>query len=314
MQDAHIGHSWDIGICMMSTYDGSGFLGVQYDAEGSLGSGSTSGAASQAVPPNGGAADYEVIMPGGLMHRPMDPAVDGNGNPNSAQAAQVLNLREAGRVFAMPLGDPRSVAILPTIANGSTLLYSDCGSFVRLEGSGAEQGQISLFTTDDGTTDGYSVGYQVYPTGFSEIGPWGKRTFDLSGHEMIASSGARLTLGYAGGLPGPLAALSAMFAVMADTATLDASYVNLGRSGALGRGAAVRADFLQRDCISVLAKAVLDLQTAVLALAAAPVALGPSPAVPFATNISIDVPLVTALASPVLTPLMTWPSSGVVVS
>ena len=307
--------SWDIGLAVLSVYDGSGFLGIQYDAEGSELGGLSSGADATPVPAGGGVHDYEAIHPGGIMHRPMDPATDANGNPVAAQAAQVLNFREGGHTFALCLGDPRTQAILPTIAPGSTIVFSDCGSFLRLEGSGPAQGQISLFTTDDGTPTGYSVGFQVFPTGITEFtAGGGRRTFDATGYEIVDASGARLQLGFTGGMPGPLASLEAGFAVLADTATLDAALVSLGRASARGRSPAVRATELQAQVISVLVQAVANLQKMVLALASTPAATGapPAGAAPLIPTVTGDVAPVAALATS--SPASTWISSTVFVS
>ena len=298
--------SWGIECGTLSAYDADGFLGIQTDVDGSEGSGGTSNAGASPVAPSGGAPEYETIMPGGIVHRPLDPAIDASGNVNTAQAAQVLTFREGGRVWSMPLGDPRVVAILPTVEKGGTVVYSGCGSFLRLFGSGSNQGRISLFTTDDGTTDGYSVGVDIKPQSVTWIYPEGsKHTVDPSGFEWVDASGARMSLGT---LSGALPMVDAAFAVMADSCTLDGELVNLGRaSAALGRGAAVRADQLQLLAISPIAMALGQiatiLATIVDTISAVPTCQGLAP---LAAQLTEQAASVNALISPTVLPTMLY--------
>ena len=307
---------WDIGLSLLATYDADGYLGIQSDVEGSEAGGSTSGAAATPVPPLGGAEPYEVILPGGLLHRPSDPAVDGNGNPNAAQSAQVLNFREGGRVWSMPLGDPRTIAILPVpFEAGSTALYSDCGSFIKLTGSGDNVGQISLFTTDTGDTNGYVVSYIIDKTsGHVWVSPeFSKMTLDAAGFEVVANSGARLTVGFMGGMPGPLAAFEAAIGMTADAVSLAADLVQLGNPGALGRGPVVRGDQLQLQVIFPIITALQAIANGLAAIGASPAVLGSPPA-----GAAAAIPLVEAavaalseIASPTVTPNMLWISGKV---
>ncbi len=307
--DGPIDH-FDIGNVVASIYDADGYLGIQIDAEGSEASTPT----ANATPGGGGVRDYESVQPAGVFYRPIDPVADASGTLDATKAGQVLYFLEGGRGFALPLGDPRITAILPTVAGGSTLLYSACGSFVRLEGSGPAQGQISIYTTDDGTTDGYVVGFNVWPTEIRMIPPGGGRhTADVTGFRWVDGSGARMTLGTQGGsVPG----VDAVFDIMADAATLDAQYVALGRKGALGRGPAVRGDQLQTLLVAPLLTALQAIATTVEALAAAPAVNG-SPPAGLATLIPPLQAAISALsqfASPTVTPQMLWMSSGVTVA
>jgi hypothetical protein len=301
---------FDIACSVTSLYDQDGFLGIQYDAEGA----EASSADDSATPGGGGVRDYEVVQPGGIFYRPLDPVSDASGTIDPTQAGQVLYFLEGGRGFALPLGDPRVTAILPTVAGGSTLLYSACGSFVRLEGSGPAQGQISIYTTDDGTTNGYVVGLNVWPNEIRMIPPGGGRhTADVTGFRWVDGSGARMTLGTQGGsVPG----VSAVFDILADAATLDAPYVMLGRKGALKRGPAVRADQLQMLVIAPIITALNALTSTVEALAAAPAVNGSPPAgiAALLPALQAAVSALSEVSSPTITPDMLYASSGVQVA
>ncbi len=308
-------HSWDIGVALLSTYDADGFLGIQYDSEGAEVGPLGTGLDATPVAPGGGVRDYEVIMPGGLLHRPMDPTVDAYGNPNAAQSAQVLNLREGGRHFAMPLGDPRIVATLPTVEKGDTLIFSAAGSFVRLVGSGANVGRITQYTTTTGTPSGTMVYEGVWPDRFTRVAPWGKETFDANGYELVAG-GCRIDMMSIGGIPGAAGLGSTIALTSSGNVALDAPSVQLGADGALGHGPVVRADLFQTQVIAPIVKAIADLQTAVLALAASPAVVGSPPAGAAASVplVSADVATIAALATPVLTPAQTWASATTTVS
>lgn len=306
---------FDIGLSMVSTIDQDGYLGIQIDAEGS--EASTPG--DDAIPGGGGVRDYEVVQPGGLYYRPVDPVVDAAGTADATKAGQTLFFIEGGRGFAMPLGDPRIVAILPTaVAGGSTLLYSACGSFIRLEGSGDNVGKISLFTTDTGDQFGYQVSYEIDPSsGHVWVAPEGsKMSLDKSGWEIVSNSGARLTVGFSGGMPGPLAALSATIGLTADAIALDAELVQLGNLGALGRGPVVRGDQLQTLVIAPLVAVAQALTAIVTALSAAPAVNGSPPAGVAALLAPLESVMGTlsTLASPTVATTMLWNSGQVSVA
>lgn len=324
--------SWDIAVTMLSVYDADGFLGLQCDSEGSEGGGLSSGADATPIPPNGGVRDYEAIAPGGLYHRPSDPAVDANGNPNSAQAALVLNLREGGRVYSMGLGDPRVVALLPEIGKGDTLLAGDNGSFVRIVGSGPNAGRVSLYTTTDGTPGSQSVYATCWPDRFERVAPWMQERGDATGYSLVVGACRFDMMTMAGGL-GPAAAFGASASLTTSGAiALDAPLVQLGATSALGHGPVTRADLLQVQVIAPLATAVETLQVQMVALATAFEALVPLLSTPptsttFAAFAPLAAPILAAAAaaidiaaasvtgiaasleSPVLLPTNTWASA-----
>ena len=306
---------WDIGIAVLSVYDADGFLGIQYDSEGAELGALASGLDATPIPPNGGVRDYEVIMPGGLLHRPLDPAVDAAGNPNAALSAQVLNLREGGRHWAMPLGDPRLVAMLPTVEKGDTMLFSGCGSFVRLVGSGPNAGRITHYTTTTGTTSGAMVYEGIWPDRFTRVAPWMKEQGDANGYELVAG-GCRFDMMSIGGIPGAAGLGATIGLTSPGNIALDAPSVQLGADGPTGHGPVARADLLLAQVIVPMAKAIGDLQTAVLALAASPAVVGSPPAGAAASIpvVSSDVATISALLSPILTALQTWASATTTVS
>jgi hypothetical protein len=297
---------FDIMNCTASAWDQDGWLGCQVDAEGS----EASSAQDDATPGQGGVRDFENVNPGGVFHRPLDPVVDASGTVDATQAGQLFVFMEGGRGFAMPLGDPRAIAILPTFAPGSTLLYADNGSFVRLEGSGPAVGQISIYTTDDGTPDGYTVGINVWPEEIRFIPPGGGRCWmDVSGYHWIdGGSGGFMNLGTNSGQAG--------WDVMCDQATIDAQYVNLGRKGALGRGPVMRGDLWQSIYAVPLSSALTLIGGAIAALAAAPAATGSPPAGVAALIPPMQAALAAlkALSGPIVGPLNSYVCTGTFVA
>lgn len=297
---------FDIMNAVTSAWDSDGWLGIQPDAEGS----EASSAQDDATPGQGGVRDFECINPGGVFHRPLDPVKDPSGTIDPTQAGQILSFFEGGRGFAMPLGDPRAIAILPTFAPGSTFVYADNGSFIRLEGSGPAVGQISIYTTDDGTPDGYTVGLNVWPTEIRMIPPGGGRHWaDVSGfHWMEAGGGGLMNLSYQSG--------QAAFDVMCDSATVDSQFVMLGRKGLSGRGAVMRGDLWQSIYAQPLSALLTLIVGALNALSVAPAATGSPPAGVAALIAPLQAAnaAVKALSGPVPTVANLYISSGVFVA
>lgn len=205
MQSFH----WDIYNVTGSSVDADGFHSVTVDAEGEQGS----------VP-------IPVQHMHGLWSMPLDPVVDpGSGEPIPSKACAVLVAWEGSSGHAWPVNDPRVVANLPTGVPGETILFNDFGAFIREHADGS----ISLSTTTTGGSPaGQTVASRVMPTGFLEFAPWGRRTFDQNGFRVTHVGGAKLSLGYAGGLvPG----LSSTFLAQADIVSISGSAVSIGPSG-----------------------------------------------------------------------------------
>lgn len=93
-----------------------------------------------------------------------------------------------------------------------------------------QDGSVNLYTTDTNDATGKGVYFQVSPTGFFMMAPWGKFVFDATGFHMSTSSGASFHLG---GLnfPGPLAALGTYARLSAATTTIDSAGIMLGPPG-----------------------------------------------------------------------------------
>lgn len=219
--------SWDIQTAITSVYDADGFLGIQVDAYGSESTGTATGAASVPQPGTGGVADYEALHPG-VAYRPMDATLDEAGNVHAGQGCPTLTLTEGGRSFAIPLLDPRTVALLPTVNKGDRILPADNGSFVRVQGSGPGAGRISQWTTDDGTSTGQSVSSLTWPDRFQKTAWWGKWTFDPTGYHVSTAGGARLDMGGVSGLPGPISTLGSYASLQAAMIALNATALTLG--------------------------------------------------------------------------------------
>lgn len=286
--------TWDVKVCVTSAYDADGFLGIQVDAEGSESTGVATGAASKPTAGRGGVADYEVLYPGGVMHRPLDATLDEAGNVHSGQGCPVQALTEGGRTFVIPLMDPRTVALMPTLNKGDRILPGDAGAFIRVQGSGPGVGRISTFTTDDGTTNGNSVYWLVWPDRHEAVGPWGHLKFDPTGFHLLTQSGARFDMGGMFGLPGIISALTSYVSMAAASISLEASAVVLGGEGPLGH---------QPVCLynPALLAWMGQIQAALSALAAAVAGftgIGTFPALPAAAaSIATIVPPLSGSAS-----------------
>ena len=252
---------WDVGCAMLSAYDADGFLGIQHDAEGEGDS---------------GLHPYEVEHIGGLVHRPLDPVVDDSGIPIEGQSASVLIATESTGVgHIIPLGDPRVTAnLLPAAAKGETIVHSSFGQFSRYFADGS----IAHCTTDKGgDPSGQTVASWVTPTSFEQHASFGQMVFDATGYRVSTLGGARLTLGYAGGLvPG----LGAYARLSADMVSIEGAAVTLAPSGGIP-GPVVKAEQL----MVVLDTVALAL-TAIQASLAAPTSEGSGSAAPVAAAVA----------------------------
>lgn len=172
--------AWDIGTAVNFEYDEDGFPTVQIDALGEEKS---------------GVAPYDLHSPHGFLSVPVDPDVDDNGTPTLG--CTTLFAMEGGRGHAWLCADPRVIVKLPTLQKGEALFYNSLGQFIRMDNKGA----ISLFTTDDGTTDGKSVYLRIAKDSLQFVAPWGVLIFDAAGFRIRHASGARMALGGIGGIP-----------------------------------------------------------------------------------------------------------------
>lgn len=247
--------------------DGDGFQRASVDTNGTVGAGGVA---------------HEVHWQHGFFSQPMRQDTSG--------AAQAAIWYSGSEPHALLLADPRVVPKLFAPRDGDTAIYSQSGAFVRLEGTG----NISLFTTSDGTTDGKSIYLRIArpdpalpddPTkqgGFTFNAPWGVQTFDPMGWRLRCANGARIEVTGMYGLPSPLDQVATTVALQAGTIRLNAAAIVCGA----GNGVAPIA-------VQPLAKAplVLGVHAALLAWAQASSALGllvantpSSPGVPPSAN------------------------------
>lgn len=194
-----------LGKVLGSSYDEDGFLGVQIQVFGSKSVGW-----------------FELSNPHGFQTRPLDPDADGT-------ACQAYYWVDGSRGYATLANDPRTQTLLPQSQKGETFFHGPTGAFMRFKGDGS----ISLFTTDDNTTNGRSVALVVSPTGLVFNFPYGRLTFDSTGFHVLHNSGARIDAGAVGGLPAPLDALQSYVSMGAAMARVEGSAVSVGpRTGA----------------------------------------------------------------------------------
>ena len=103
----------DIQVATLTEYDADGFPGVSVDAIGDA---------------DAGLPTAELHHPLGLIARPRDPDVDGEGTPTLG--ATVLRLTEGAADHGIALGDPRATPKLPRLEKGGVALYADTGAAV----------------------------------------------------------------------------------------------------------------------------------------------------------------------------------------
>lgn len=210
-ENRFVGLKFDLGACVLTDFDEDDFLRAQPDALGT----------EPQVEP------YELHHPFGFSSRPLDPDVGPDGKPLQGQACNLLFATRGNATFAWLAADPRAVPGLPRLKQGESVMYSTYGAFMRCH----VDGTISIFTTDDGSTDGRSVYFQVRPDGFRWVAPWGKMVFDATGFHMLTKGGARIDAGSIGGLPPPLDQLSTYVSVVAGIIKMQASVSAEGAPG-----------------------------------------------------------------------------------
>lgn len=190
-----------VGKVLGSKYDDDGFLCVQVETFSS--NDVTTGW-------------FRLYNPHGFQTRPLDP--------DGISACQAMYWIDGTIGYAILLNDPRQQDALLQSKKGEIFFHGPGGSFVRME----EDGTISLFTTDDGTTAGRSVQFQVSSKGLLFNFPYGRLTFDDTGFHVLHNSGARIDLGAIGGMPAPLDALQSYVAMSAAIAKVEGAAVSLG--------------------------------------------------------------------------------------
>jgi hypothetical protein len=153
--------------------------------------------------------------------------------PAAAQAgvaaAQVVTIKQGTTDVAIASRDPRGQAIYGNLGPGDTCVYApgptgNGQACVQVKGSGA----VTLYTTDDNTSEGNGVYLRVDPTKLAFVAPWGSLVFDASGLHVKTANGARIDLGGVAA-PGPLSSLIPSYArITAGMVTLDSAACMLG--------------------------------------------------------------------------------------
>jgi len=190
-----------VGKVLGSKYDDDGFLCVQVETFGS--SDITQGW-------------FRLYNPHGFQTRPLDP--------DNVTACQAMYWVDGTVGYAILLNDPRQQNALLQSQKGESFFHGPGGSFIRMHADGT----ISLFTTDDGTTEGRGVQLQVSGKGLLFNFPYGRLTFDDTGFHVLHNSGARIDLGAIGGLPAPLSALQSYVTISAAIAKVEGAAVGMG--------------------------------------------------------------------------------------
>lgn len=206
------GLRFQVSAAQFTTYDADDFLGAQPDALGD----------------DGGAVPFEVLAPFGFASRPLDP--------EGGVGCSLVHATQGNQGFAWFGSDPRSAPLLPALAKGESMQFGAYGQFVRCH----DDGSISLFTTDDGTTNGRSIYFRISPTkGFEMQCPWGRLRLGPDGFHVLHSSGARIDLGAISGIPAPLDSLASYATISAAITSLQGSATSLGTDAGATNKAAV---------------------------------------------------------------------------
>lgn len=189
----------------------------------------------------------------GFTSRPATPSV---GNAS----CQGIVLKQNDRDQIIATRDTRGTAILGNLADGETCVYAS-GSQARTVYK--TDGSITSVTTDDNTPTGNSVFIRVDPKAISAFSPLVDFTGDAMGWRFTTWQGARFTMTGLG-LPAPFNALglNSSIDLSADTITLDAAVLQLGRTtlpGALAQ-AVVQAVPLQAT-LTLVATALANVST-----------------------------------------------------
>ncbi len=150
-----------------------------------------------------------------------------NAVPNKS-AAEGMVLKRTDRDFVFASRDVASQINYGNLNPGESCLYA-CGpdGTAQARLMCKADGSVNMYTTDDNTASGKGVYFQVSPTAFTMMAPWGKFVFDGTGFHMTTASGAMFHLGGIN-LPGPLAALGTYARLTAATTTIESSGVMLG--------------------------------------------------------------------------------------
>jgi hypothetical protein len=273
---------FDIGNVTVTSLDADGFQETQYSADGD---------------DKAGVPSYETHHFFGSWGRPLDASTEPTtpGQPATNQvdpqkSAQVLYAMEGGQGHSWAMEDPRIVAVLGNIpGSGEHLTYGanpTAGEnydtmgvcFTRHDSIG----QITQSTTTTGgANDGQSIYTRVGPTGFTRVSPYGIELFGSQGngawigYSLSVHGGARMTLGYAGGvLPGQ----GSYVRFQASMIELNAAAVKIGPAGA--PAGSVTKVLPLTAALGQLTAAAQGLASGAIALATAAAAIpGATPAV-----------------------------------
>lgn len=145
------------------------------------------------------AKDAPVWTQFGFVSRPADPDEDG--------AAMAVYEPSGDQTRVRGTRDLRMAPKLPDLRPGEAMAFGFSGNFTRYH----QDGRVTTMTTDDTTPEGRAIFHQISPSdGLIFESPWARITAGPSGiHMLHKPSGCRFDMGSIGGLPGPLAALTA---------------------------------------------------------------------------------------------------------
>lgn len=151
-------------------------------------------------------------------------------NPDAGVAAcQGVVIARGGRDTCIASQDARGQQLAGILKPGESCMYG-AGADGLAQGRVIckQDGSVTLFTTNDNTSDGKSVYLRIKPTAFEVVAPWGTLKFDDTGLHVLHSSGASFDLGGIYGLPAPLDQISSYVKCQAATVNLASSAQSFG--------------------------------------------------------------------------------------
>lgn len=210
---------------------GKDILGTQLNTRGSI-----SAQIGDSVTGDAESNDCAYWQQVGFASRPSDAQ-------SGKSSAQCLAFEQGDRDIIFATKDIRGQEIYGNLSAGETVMYApgadgEGQAKVSLKGDGS----VTLFTTDDNTSDGNGVYLRLDKNALSFIAPWGRMVFDKTGFHVEIQNGASLDLSGVN-LPGPLAGMSSSAKISASIISVDGPSVLLGPSTLNGGSAFMAAAY-----------------------------------------------------------------------
>ena len=155
-------------------------------------------------------------------------SVPPNAVPNQTASEGVV-LKTQYRDYVIACRDFSTQNNYGNIGPGEFCVYA-AGAAGTSQGKivGKNNGSVTIYSTDDNTSSGSGVYFQVSPNAFSFVAPWGSIIFDKNGFHLNTVSGAGFNLG-GFAAAGPLSTLIGNICnITASSTTISSPFISLG--------------------------------------------------------------------------------------